>query len=53
MPAFRNGPLEWAVAGVLLVGVVCLWLLPSYAWLPLPVMGYAVGYYAGRRSITR
>ena len=53
MPRFRNGPLEWAVAGVLLVGVVGLWLLPSYAWLPLLVMGYAVGYYAGRRSITR
>ena len=50
MPRFRNGPLEWAVASILLLGLIALWLLPSYAWVPLPIMGYAVGYYAGRRS---
>jgi hypothetical protein len=50
MPRFRNGPLEWAVASILLLGLIALVLLPSYAWVPLPIMGYAVGYYAGRRS---
>jgi hypothetical protein len=50
VPRFRNGPLEWAVAIVLVVGLILVWLLPNYSWLPLPIMGYAVGYYAGRRS---
>ena len=50
MPRFRSGPLEWAVAGILLLGLIALWVLPSYAWVPLTIMGFAVGYYAGRRS---
>ncbi|HEY0580614.1 MAG TPA: hypothetical protein VGE94_00425 [Chloroflexota bacterium] len=53
MPRFRNGPLEWTVAGVLLVGAVAIWYVPSYAWLPLVIMGYVVGYYTGRRSNER
>ncbi|HTD78030.1 MAG TPA: hypothetical protein VK898_10370 [Chloroflexota bacterium] len=50
MPRFRNGPLEWAVASILGVGTLCIWLFPNYGWLPLAIMGYAAGYYAGRRS---
>ena len=38
------------MASILLVGLVALLLVPSYAWVPLPIMGYAVGYYAGRRA---
>ena len=51
MPTFRSGPLEWAVAGILLLGLITLLVVPSYAWVPLPIMGFAVGYYAGRRSL--
>ena len=51
MPRFRNGPLEWAVAGILLLGLISILALPGSAWVPLPIMGFAVGYYAGRRSL--
>ena len=50
MPRFRSGPLEWAVAGILLLGLIALLVLPGSAWVPLTIMGFAVGYYAGRRS---
>ena len=50
MPRFRSGPLEWAVASILLLGLIALWVQPGYAWVPLTIMGFAIGYYAGRRS---
>ena len=33
------------------LGLITLLVVPGYAWVPLPIMGFAVGYYAGRRSL--
>jgi hypothetical protein len=52
-PYFRAGRFEWAIAAVLLVGLIFVWLQPAYGWVPLIVMAYAVGYYTGRRSAER
>ena len=50
MPRFRAGRVEWTIAAVLLVGLLVIWFQPAYAWIPLMVMAYCVGYYSGRRS---
>jgi len=50
LPHFRAGPFEWAIAAVLLVCLLLVWFQPDYAWVPLIVTAYAVGYYSGRRA---